>query len=84
MPFSPPNVVILMTESKRGKTEVEKQAIDEDIYFLQNMMSDRTFTYSSQDNICANIEDKRHKRASASLKRRINEDQRIEIDQQIQ
>ena len=46
MPFYHRNVIKNMEESKKGKTQVEIIAIDEDIAFMNSMMTDRSAQYS--------------------------------------
>ena len=51
MPLWPKDVMKKLIASKQGKTLCEKRAIDEDIAFLENMMSTRTGQYTSKDKI---------------------------------
>ena len=64
MPFYPSNAEKLLIDSKKGKTEAEKSAIDEDILFLKDMMDGRNFTYASRDKVCSKILCNRAKRAN--------------------
>ena len=56
MPFYPSNAEDIMAENKRFKRDPERLISDEDILFLQNMKSQRTFTYTCKDKTYAEIE----------------------------
>ena len=62
MPFWPKEVVEVMAKSRRGKSDIEKQAIDNDIKFLESMMTDRVASYGNIDIIATQKEDNRRKR----------------------
>ena len=76
MPFYPTNVEDLMNDQKRGKNEKERQMIDEDIAFLRNMMSERSFTYSRQDMTCSILEARRNEKAAKASARIEKEEKR--------
>ena len=59
MPFWPKAVETLMEESKKGKKDVEKIAIAEDIAFLKSMMTDRLASYTTVDNTTSKLEENR-------------------------
>ena len=63
MPFYNRNVIKKMEESKKGKTQVEIMAIDEDIAFMNSMMTDRSAQYSVCDKITPSVINKRHLKA---------------------
>lgn len=77
MPFFPSNVEDIMNENKRFKSEKERQKIDEDILFLQNMLSDRTFTYSCKDMTSAKLEERRREKEEKAHVRIEKERQRV-------
>ena len=51
MPLWPRNVFAIMNDWKKSKSDEEKKKIDDDILFLENMMNERTFVYSSFDSV---------------------------------
>ena len=59
MPFWPADIVKRMEESGKGKAAKEKEAIDEGIKFLKNMMNDRSASYSGKDKVVPKIAEKR-------------------------
>ena len=67
MPFWPGDAIKKMELLKKGKVEVEKIAIDEDIAFLKSMITDRTAQYSNQDKTTTSI-----------IRKRINREEQIQ------
>ena len=65
-----------MEESKKGKSQVEQTAIDEDIVFMKSMMTDRAAQYSVCDRITPAFIDKRYVKAQQAEKRALNEKKR--------
>ena len=45
-----------MAESKKSKTLLEKEAIEEDLVFLKSMKTDQTAQYTTKDNVMAKLE----------------------------
>ena len=74
MPLWPRNLIKKIEDSKRGKAQHEKKAIDEDIHFLQSMMIDRVASYYGKDKKTAELEDKRLKRKIREGKKRQDEE----------
>ena len=62
MPFWPKDIYKIMEHKKKGKVDVEKLAIDEDMKFLRSMESDRIAHYSNQDKMTTSIIRKRYNR----------------------
>ena len=62
MPLYPNNAVQIMEKMKKGKTEIEKISIDQDIEFLKQMMTTRTGSYQSLDKITTSFMQNRQKR----------------------
>ena len=82
MPFFPCDFESIMIASKKGKSDTEKEKIDEDIKFVLNMLETRTFTYSSADNICTQKESDRIQRAAeAEMKREKEKKRRDEAEE---
>ena len=65
-----------MEESKKGKNQVEKIAIDEDITFMKSMMTDRAAQYFVCDTITPSVINTRHLKAQQAEKRVLNEKKR--------
>ena len=59
MPFWPRHVEKIMEDGKRGKSNEERQAIDEDILFLKWMNTDRIAFYTEKDQHTAEAEESR-------------------------
>ena len=59
MPLWPKDVIKQLNASKLGKRACEKQAIEEDIKFLENMMTTRTGLYTSKDKITSKYQEMR-------------------------
>ena len=76
MPFYKRNVIKNMEESKKGKTQVEIMAIDEDIAFMNSMLTDRSAQYSVCDKITPSVINKRHLKAQQAEQRVLNEKKR--------
>ena len=53
------NIIQQMEQSKRDKLTVEKVAIEEDIYFMKSMMSNRDAHYSGCDKVTSSVIDRR-------------------------
>ena len=66
-----------MEDSKKGKSQVEQTAIDEDIVFMKSMMTDRAAQYSVCDKITPIIE-KRYVKAQKAEKRALNKKRKFE------
>ncbi|GAB1606452.1 hypothetical protein Ahia01_000927800, partial [Argonauta hians] len=77
MPFFHSNVEDIMNVNKLFKSEKERQVIDKDIIFLQNMLSDRTFTYSCKDMTGAKLEVRRREKEEKAYIRIEKERQRV-------
>ena len=58
MPFWPRNAEKRMEDSKKGKNDAEKRVTEEDIVFLNSMMTDRAASNCSQDKVTSKIEEK--------------------------
>ena len=76
MPFWHRKIIEHMEESKKGKSQVEQTAIDEDIVFMKSMMTDRAAQYSVCDKITPSIIEKRYVKAQQAEKRALNEKKR--------
>ena len=76
MPFWLIKIIEHVEESKNGKNQVEKAAIDEDMVFMKSMMTDRAAQYSSCDRITPSFIDKRYVKAQQAEKRALNEKKR--------
>ena len=76
MPFWHRKIIEHMEESKKGKSQVEQTAIDEDIVFMKSMMTDRAAQYSVCDRITPAFIDKRYVKAQQAEKRALNEKKR--------
>ena len=62
MPLWPKDEIKRLLSSKFGKNDVEKRAIDEDVQFLENMMTTRSGNYTSKDIIVSRIQETRRVR----------------------
>ena len=67
MPLWPEDIFKIMENQKKGKVEVEKLAIDEDMAFLRSMISDRIAHYSNQDKKTTSVIRKRSDRKKQVL-----------------
>ena len=56
MPFWPRDVEKKMAESKKTKTLLEKEVIEEDLVFLKSMKTDQTAQYTTKENAMAKLE----------------------------
>ena len=61
---------------KRGKTAKERAVIDEDLIFLQSMMTDRKYTYTGKDFITSKSEKYRNMKVQHEKKRLFKEENR--------
>ena len=71
MPFYTRNAEKIMSDSMKGKTQVKKQIMQEELLFLQNMKKERTMIFDKKDTKCAVLE-------KTDLKRKAQEMRRIE------
>ena len=62
MPLWPKDEINRLLSSKFGKNDIEKKAIDEDVRFLENMMTTRTGNYTSKDIIVSQLQETRRVR----------------------
>ena len=83
MPFWPRDVEKKMAESKKGKTLLKKEAIEEDLVFLKSMKTDRTAQYTTKDNAMAKLEKTRSGRQnkSSNKKQQGSEDTTVVVSQ---
>ena len=65
-----------MEESKKGQSQVEQTAIDEDIVFMKSMMTDRAAQYSVCDKITPSNTEKIYVKAQQAEKHVLNEKKR--------
>ena len=71
MPFYTRNAEKIMSDSMKGKAQVKKQIMQEELLFLQNMKKERTMIFDKRDTKCAVLE-------KTDLKRKAQEMRRIE------
>ena len=62
MPFYSRKFEKRMEDSKKGKTQMEKEAIQEDMLFLKSMKTDRIAQYASKDKQTAKLQEARRVR----------------------
>ena len=76
MPFWHKNIIQQMEQSKRDKLEVEREAIEEDIYFIKSMMSNREAHYSGYDKVTSSVINRRQLKSKQEENRVLNEKKR--------
>lgn len=67
MPFYTRNAEKIITDSMKGKSQVKKQIMQEELLFLQNMKKERTMIFGKKDTKCAVLEKNDIKRKAQEM-----------------